>query len=120
MMTYFTFAGSKPNFFDPSDQYILGVIDTLGVVEDIAVIGGEKPARRARSSHPVEIIKGLYRLHIGFFAFGVLPWRRRIRPRRPVQRSHADRGDQAIEIRRVVAATGGVLAGRNVGLDRVG
>src|SRR5271170_8234724 len=32
--------GVKAELFDPSDQYILGVIDTLGVVEDVAVIGG--------------------------------------------------------------------------------
>ena len=109
--------GIEAKLFHAVDQHILGVMDTLGVVEDVAVVGGQKPARRTRSPHPVEIIKGLHRLHIGFFAIGVPPWRGRIRPRRPVQRSNADRSDQAIEVRRIVAATGGVLAGRNVSLE---
>jgi hypothetical protein len=39
---------------------------------------------------------------------------------RPVQRRNADCSNQSIEIRCVVAPTGGVLTCREVSLDRVG
>jgi hypothetical protein len=48
-----------------------------------------------------------------------LPRRSRVRPSRGVQRSNADRGDQAIKIRGVIASPCGVLTGRKMAFDRI-
>ena len=107
----------EPELFQAADDDILRVINALCVVKDDSIAGGQSPSRTGRRAHPVQVVESLLRFQVRACPIGVQPGCRSIRPGRTVQRRHADGSDQAVEIRGIVAASRGILAGRKMSFD---
>ena len=111
--------GIEAKLFQAADNDRLRVIHALCVVQNDSVTGGQSPSRTGRRAHPIQVVKSLFRLEVCACPIGVHRRRWSVWPRSAVQRRDADCGDQAVEIRAVVAAPRGVLARRKMSFDRV-
>src|SRR5713226_5699262 len=113
----FHLGGIEAKLFQAADNYILRVINALCVVQDDSVAGGQSPGRTGRRAHPIQVVKSLLGLEVCACSIGVHPGRWSVWPPRGVQRGDADRGNQAVEIRGVVAPSRSVLASRKMSFD---
>ncbi len=109
----------EPKLFQAADNDILRVINALRIVQNDSVARGQSPSRTGRRAHPIQIVKSLFRLEVCASAIGVLSRRWSVWPSRGVQRRHTKCRNQAVEIRGVVAASRGVLAGCKMSFDRI-
>src|SRR4029077_10142700 len=102
-----------------ADDDSFRVVNALRVVQDDSVARGQSPRRTRRRAHPIEVVESLFRLEVCARPIRVHPWGWSVRPSKRVQRGDTDGGDEAVEIRRIVAAPSGVLASRTMAFDRI-